>query len=209
MSLSHLKFWINNGSTPSGENAGLNKNHNFFTPWPSHNTVVCLDSRRQLCCEHMEGAGAGVHRCCGRWTGLWSCVSANQSDFRTIPCLRGFAVQCVAHRVNSGDKSNGVLPSTALKSGESMIVVAHSAHLLIHSIAISALPPCASETIGVVWCCGVVLWCGVVWWCGVLCCGLANKVMTLTARADTHMTLRARANTQMTLTAHADTQTLK
>ena len=32
MSLSHLKLWINNLSTPSGENAGLNKNHNFFTP---------------------------------------------------------------------------------------------------------------------------------------------------------------------------------
>ena len=99
MSLSHLKLWINNQSTPSGENAGLNKNHNFFTPWPSHDAVVCVDNRRQVCCEHMEGAGAGVHRCCGRWKGLWSCVSPNPSDFRTIPCLRGFAVQCVAHRV--------------------------------------------------------------------------------------------------------------
>ena len=44
--------------------AGLNKIHNFFTPWPSHNTVVCVDSRRQLCCEHTDGAGAGVHGCC-------------------------------------------------------------------------------------------------------------------------------------------------
>ena len=42
MSLSHLKLWINNQSTPSGENAGLNKNHNLFTPWPSHDTVVCV-----------------------------------------------------------------------------------------------------------------------------------------------------------------------
>ena len=222
MSLSHLKLWINNQSTPSGENAGLNKNHNFFTPWPSHDTVVCVDNRRQLCCEHMEGDGAGVHRCCGRWKGLWSCVSPNPSDFRTIPCLRGFAVQCVAHRVvarrrdfrwfpgdlgslhtvNSGENSNGVLPSTALKSGQSMIVVAHFAHLLIHSHCDLGFDTLCIRNH---WC-GVVLWCGAVWWCGVLCCGLANKVMTLTARADTHMKVTARANTQMTLTAHADTQ---
>ena len=49
--------------------------------------------------EHMEGAGAGVHRFFGGWKGLWSCVSPNPSDFRTILCLRGFAVQCDAHRV--------------------------------------------------------------------------------------------------------------
>ena len=68
MSLSHLKLWINNQSNPSGENAGWNKNHNCFTPWPSHGTVVCVDNRMQLCCEHIEGAGAGVAvggRTCG------------------------------------------------------------------------------------------------------------------------------------------------
>ena len=205
MSLSHLKLWINSQSTPSGENAGLNKNHNFFIPWPSHGKVVCVDNRRQLCCEHMEGAGAGVHRCCGRWKGLWSCVSPNPSDFRTFPCLRGFAVQCVAHRVNSGENSNGVRPSTALKSGESMIVVAHFAHRLIHSHCDLGFDTLCMRNH---WC-GVVLCCGAVWWCGVLCCGLANKVMTFTARANTHMKVTARANTQMTLTAHAHSQTLK
>ena len=254
MSLSHTKLWINNQSTPSGESAGLNKIHNFFTPWPSHDTVVCVDNIRQLRCEHMQGAGAAIHRCCGLWKGLWSCVSPNASDFRTIPCLRGFAVQCVAHRVvarrpdfrwfpgnlgslhtvNSGVNSNRVLPSTALKSCVSMIVVAHLAQLLIHShcdLGFNTL--CIRKRL--VWC-GAVVWCGVVVWYAVLWFGEqsndthstplhsheshstrehsinthstrrhSHTQMTLTARADIQVTLTARADTQMTLTARANT----
>ena len=100
------------------------------------------------------------------WTGLGQrftgvavggrAVVLRVTSRRTFDCLRGFAVQCVAHRVvarrqlslvsrglgslhtvNSGENSN---PSTAL-SGQSMIVVAHFGHILIHLIAISALTP--------------------------------------------------------------------
>ena len=55
-------------------------------------------------------------------------VVARRRDFRWFPGDLGSL-----HTVSSGDNSNGVLPSTALKSGESMIVVAQFAHLLIHS----------------------------------------------------------------------------
>ena len=56
--------------------AGSNKIHNYFTPWPSHDTVACVDNRRHLCCEHMEGAGAEIHGCCR----VTQCVQARRTE---------------------------------------------------------------------------------------------------------------------------------
>ena len=94
-------------------------------------------------------------------------VVARQRDFHWTPGDLGSL-----HTVNSGENSNGGLPSTALKSGESMIVVAHFAHLLIQSHCDLGFDTLCIRNH---WC-GVVLWCGAVWfgvvvWCAVLWSG--------------------------------------
>ena len=39
--LIHLQLWIKQRKNPRGENAGLNTNHNFFTPWASYDSGLC------------------------------------------------------------------------------------------------------------------------------------------------------------------------